>query len=199
MAKTGVFDPLPDRDVFKPRGIQGRACFLTLPNAVYPMLPTAPPLPPLNNFLYPNQMDHFNNYASSCPTSSAREEFDLYRFPDQTTATEEPSHQEPYSTFPDYWDAFEQPGRAVSLPTTLPATAGHGKHCCNPFVDWCLTLESPESLAPATPRANKQDGYGQPARGLARGPILLPRLIEPGLFLSRHGGIRATHCGPNLR
>ena len=163
MVKTGVFDPLPDRDVFKLRGIRGRTCSLTIPNAVYPMLPTAPPFPPLDNFQYPNQMDHFNDYTGSYPISSAREEFDVYRFPDQTTTTGEPGYRENPSTFPDFWETLEQPGPTVSLPTILPATSGHGKHCYNPFVDWCLTLESPESLALATSWADQPDGYDQPS------------------------------------
>jgi len=92
------------------------------------MLPTAPPLPPLDSSQYPTQMDYFNDYASFYPVSSAREELDVYQFPDQTS-------QDQYSTFSDCWDALEQPVPTVGLPTTLPVAAGHGEHCCNLFID----------------------------------------------------------------
>ena len=135
------------------------------------MLPTTPPLPPLDNSQYPTQMDFFNDYASFHPISSAREEFDVYPFPDQTTATEEASHQEQFSTFPDCWEALEQPAPTVDLPATLPAAAGHGKHFCNLFIDWCLTPESPESLLPTNSWAtNQQDGYSQPSSSSYRWP-----------------------------
>ena len=128
------------------------------------MLPTAPPLPPLDNSQYPTQMDWFPDYASFYPISSAREEFDVYSFPDQTTATEEASHQGQFSTFPDGWDVLEQPAPTVDLPTTPPAAAGHSKHCCNFFIDWCLRLESPELLLPTNSwTTNQPDGYNQPS------------------------------------
>ena len=142
------------------------------------MLPTTPPLPPLDNSQYPPQMDCFNDYPSFYPISSAREEFDVYPFPDQTTVTEETSHQEQYSqeqysTFPGCWEALEQPAPTVGLPTTLPAAAGHGKHFYNFFIDWCLTPESPESLLPVNSwTANQPDGYSQPSSSSYRWPEL---------------------------
>jgi len=127
------------------------------------MFPTTPPFPPLDNSQYPNQMDYFNDHTSFYPISSAREEFDVYRLPDQPTATEEASYQEQSNTFPNYWGAFEQPGPMIDLPTTLPAMAGNGKHCCNLFIDWYLTPESPESLLPTNLWTNQPDDYSQPS------------------------------------
>jgi len=128
------------------------------------MLPTAPPLPPLDSSQYPpTQMDYFNDYANFYPVSSTREEFDVYQFQDQMTATEETSYQEQQNTFPDCWNALEQPVTTVGLPTTLPAAAGYGEHCCNLFIDRCLTHEPPESLLPTSSWTNQPGGYSQPS------------------------------------
>ena len=157
MAKKAVLDKttvLRDRDVFKPRRIRGRACFLTQ---------TAPLLHLLDNSQYPNQMDYFNDYASFYPTSSAREEFNAYQFPNQTSATEGVNYNVPYSTFTNCWGMPEQPGPTVGSSTSLPATDSYGRHCCDSSADWCLTLESPEPLAPSTSYTNQTDSYGQPS------------------------------------
>jgi hypothetical protein len=68
-------------------------------------------------------MDYFNDHASFYPTSSAREEFNDYQLPGQTSATEE-------TNYLDSWNASEQPGPTVGSLTGPPATAGYGKHCC---------------------------------------------------------------------
>ena len=102
------------------------------------------------------QMAYFNDYASLYPTSSVRED----QFLDRTSATEEASYQGQYSTFTDGWHTFELPRLTVSSPTSLPATAGHGKNYCNLSVDWCLMLESLEVLAPTTTNI---DDYDQPS------------------------------------
>jgi hypothetical protein len=135
-------------------------------------------------------MAHFNDYASIYPTSSAREEpnacrfldstlpteetdyqfddtsiregFKAYNFLDQTSAAEEASNSGLQNTLTDRWGMFEQSRPAVSLQTTPRATANHGKHHCNLFVDWCLMPGSPESLAPATSYMHQVDGFGQP-------------------------------------
>jgi len=108
-------------------------------------------------------MAYFNDYANYYPISSAREELNTYQLLDQTPATEEANYNEgPYNTSSDYWTMPEQLGSIVGLSTSLPATAGYGEHCYNLFADWCLTLGSPESLAPATSYVNQTDGYGQP-------------------------------------
>jgi len=83
---------------------------------------------------------YFNDYASIHPTSSTREEFDGYQPLDQTPAAQEVNYQGPRNTFTDFWGTFEQSGLTDGSTTTLPSTAGHGKHCCNLFIDWCLTL-----------------------------------------------------------
>ena len=108
-------------------------------------------------------MDYFNDYASLYPTSSAREEPNTSQFPDQTSAAGWADNQ-PYNTFTDLWNMPEQSGSVVGEPTkNLLATTSYGEHRRNNFTDWCLTLESPDSLAPATSYANQVDGYGQPS------------------------------------
>jgi hypothetical protein len=108
-------------------------------------------------------MNYFNAYAGFYPASSAREEFNEYQFLGQASATEEANFQRTYNAFANSWETYEQPGPTAGSSTTLPATAGYGKHCCNLFADPCLTLESLESLAPATSYTNQADGYGQPS------------------------------------
>ena len=108
-------------------------------------------------------MSYFNDYASFYPISSARDEFDAYQFPDQTSATEGDNYGAPYSSFTDPWGMLEQPGSMVGSSTSLPATDSHGTHCCNLSADWCLTLESPELLAPTTSYTNQTGSYGQPS------------------------------------
>jgi len=107
-------------------------------------------------------MDYFNDYASFYPTSSAREEPNTFQPSDQTSATGWTDNQ-PYNTFTDLWGMPEQSGSVVGEPTNLLATTSYGEHRCNLFADWCLTLESPESLAPATSYVNQADGYSQPS------------------------------------
>ena len=108
-------------------------------------------------------MDYFNDFASFYPISSAREESDAYQFPNQTSATEGVNYNAPYSTFTDPWGIPEQSGSMVGSSMSLPATDSYGTHCCNLSADWCLTLESPEPLAPSTSHTNQMDGYGQPS------------------------------------
>jgi hypothetical protein len=108
-------------------------------------------------------MNYPNDYAGFYPASSAREEFNEYQFLGQASATEDANTQWMCNTFADSWGTYEQPGPTARSSTTLPATTGYGKHCCNLFADWCLTLESLESLAPATSYTNQADGYGQPS------------------------------------
>jgi hypothetical protein len=90
--------------------------------------------------------------------TSIREGFKAYNFLDQTSATEDASNLGLHNTLSDRWGMFEQPGPAVSLPK-----AGHGKHYCNLFVDWCIMPGSPDSLAPATSYMHQIDGFGQPS------------------------------------
>ena len=106
-------------------------------------------------------MNYFNDYASFYPISSARDEFDAYQFPDQTSATEGVNYNAPYSTFTDPRGIPEQPRTIVGSSTSLPATDSYGTHYCNLSADWCLMLESPGSLAPSTSYTNQTDGYGQ--------------------------------------
>jgi hypothetical protein len=108
-------------------------------------------------------MNYFNGYAGFYPPSSAREEFNEYQFLGQASAAEDANAQWMYNAFADSWGTYEQPGPTAGSSTTLPATTGYGKHCCNLFADGCLTLESLESLVPATSYANQADGYGQPS------------------------------------
>jgi len=108
-------------------------------------------------------MDHFNDYASFYPISSARDEFDAYQFPDRTSATEGDNYDVPYSSFTDLWGMPEHPESMAGSSTSLPATDSHGTHCRNLSADWCLTLESPEPLAPSTSYTNQTDDHGQPS------------------------------------
>ena len=138
--------------------------FPHLPNAVYPTLQTASLFILLDNSHYPNQMAYFNDYASSYPTSSAREESNAAcQFLDQTLTTEGAKYEGSYITFTDPWSTFEQPGPTVGSPRALPDMTGYSEYYCNIFVDWCLTLKSPDSLDPATQYTTNTNGYDQPA------------------------------------
>ena len=120
-----------------------------------------------NNFVlhYPNTshpMAYFNNdynnadfYYPALP-APAPEEFDAYQFPRQEPTAEEvnfPAHP----TLDDQWNMARRPGSMVGEPTN------YGNHQHNPPVDWCLTREPPESVAPATSYATQAGGYGQPS------------------------------------
>ena len=63
--------------------------FPHLPNTVCPTLLTASLFTLLDNSHYPNQMAYFNDHASFYPTSSAREEFNMYQSLGQMSVTEE--------------------------------------------------------------------------------------------------------------
>ena len=124
---------------------------------------TAPLLHLLDNSQHPNQMDYFDDYGNFYPNPSAREELDAYQFPDQTPVTEGVNYDAPYSTFTDTRGIPEQPGTIASSSTSPPATDSYGTHYCNLFADRCLTLESPEPLAPYTSHTSQTDGYVQPS------------------------------------
>ena len=128
---------------------------------VYTTLPTASFLTPLDRLQYLNHMAYFNNYTSFYPTPSAREEFSAHQFLDQTSAAEGVNYEGSQVTFPDCWNTFQQPEPTVGSSAALPATVGHGEHYYNLFVDWRLTLGSPESLAPATSYMNQTGSYDQ--------------------------------------
>ena len=99
--------------------------------------------------------DFDSNNANFLPTSSvAREEADGYPFLGQTSATEWSNNY----TFTNGWSMGDQPGPMANSSTSLRATTGHGEHDYNLFIDWCLTLKSPDSL----PSFIQNDDYAQP-------------------------------------
>jgi len=105
-------------------------------------------------------MDYFNNHNSasfwSSSSSSWPPEVDPYEFLVQFSANE--AANSTANTFTDRWSMYDQPGPMVDFQA---ATTNHGKHYRNLFVDWCLTVESPEPLASATSWVAQPDGDGQ--------------------------------------
>ena len=103
----------------------------------------------------------FNN-ASFYPTSSTPSEFEQYPFLGRTSVTEEADVQA-YHPFADPWSMTGWPRRPVGSPTSPRVEANYGKRIYNLFIEWRLTRELPESVAPATPHATQTDGCGQPS------------------------------------
>ena len=162
MAKTGVFDttPLPDRDVFKPRGIRGRACFLTLPYAVSQRLHTYFPsiTPSIKTRWLTSTITPASTLSPPLVKSPTRSNSWTRRLPLKMstanhTTTLLISGTCLSSRHP--WSANRQVSWMRPLTVSIVVTPPADRH---------LTLESPGSLAaPPASSTNQTYGYGQPS------------------------------------
>jgi len=138
-------------------------------------------------------MAYFNgaNNTSFYSTPSASGEFYSYPPPSQMFPTHaEGANSQVYADPTDQWSMVRRSGPIVGSPTSLRATVSYGEYHSNRSIDWCLTQEPPESLAPTTLHTNETDDDSWLSYDWSGNHRHVQS--HPSGFLSRHDSFAST-------
>jgi len=105
-------------------------------------------------------MSYFDDTNNANFYSTLSEGFYSYPPPSQTFAVDtDGANGQIFPDPTDQWNTVGQSGPTFGSSTSLQQTASFGERHSDYSIDWCLTHEPPESVAPTTPYTSGTDDY----------------------------------------